>query len=45
MPITTMTSKGEVTIPKEIRDHLELHSGDRLEFTFEEGGQLVLLRQ
>ncbi|MFZ4802851.1 MAG: AbrB/MazE/SpoVT family DNA-binding domain-containing protein, partial [Chlorobium sp.] len=42
MPITTMTSKGQVTIPKEIRDLLELHSGDRLEFTFEKGGRLVV---
>ena len=42
MPISTMTSKGQITIPKEIRDLLELHSGDRLEFTFEKGGQLVV---
>uniref|UniRef100_Q3ARN5 Transcriptional regulator, AbrB family n=1 Tax=Chlorobium chlorochromatii (strain CaD3) TaxID=340177 RepID=Q3ARN5_CHLCH len=42
MPITTMTSKGQVTIPKEIRDLLELHSGDRLEFTFEKWGRLVV---
>ena len=42
MPISTMTSKGQVTIPKEIRDLLELHSGDRLEFTFEKGGRLVV---
>ena len=37
-----ITSKGQVTIPKGIRDLLELHSGDRLEFAFEKGGRLVV---
>jgi AbrB family looped-hinge helix DNA binding protein len=32
MPLTTLTSKGQVTIPKEIRDAFGLQSGDKVEF-------------
>lgn len=39
----TMTSKGQVTIPKGIRDALQLHSGDRLDFVLEEDGTLRVL--
>ena len=38
MPIATMTSKGQITIPKKVRDVLGLHSGDRLKITFEKEG-------
>ncbi len=36
MITTKMTSKGQVTIPKEIRDKLELQPGDTLEFKLED---------
>ena len=36
----TMTSKGQVTFPKPIRDKLRLKSGDRIEFVLEEDGSL-----
>ena len=32
MVTATMTSKGQITIPKTVRDSLRLHSGDRIAF-------------
>lgn len=32
MPTATLTSKGQITIPKAVRESLHLHSGDRVEF-------------
>lgn len=32
MPSATMTSKGQITVPKEIRDKLNLGTSDRVEF-------------
>ncbi len=43
MPISTLTSKGQTTIPKEVREHLHLQPGDRLEFVLEPGGKATLL--
>ena len=42
MPVSTLMSKGRITIPKEIRDRLGLRTGQRMEFSFEPNGQLVL---
>lgn len=30
--VATLTSKGQITLPKQIREQLDLHSGDRLDF-------------
>ena len=35
--VATMTSKGQVTIPQEIRQRLGLNKGDRIEFVIEDG--------
>ena len=32
MALATLTNKGQVTIPKAVRDSLGLHKGDKLEF-------------
>lgn len=39
---TTLTSKGQVTIPKHIRDRLGLKPGSRLIFDVNKDGELVL---
>lgn len=36
----TITSKGQVTIPKRIRDELGLQAGTEIEFTIEEDGTI-----
>ena len=44
MPTATLTSKGQTTIPREVRDFLNLKAGDRLEFTLNPDDQTVLLK-
>lgn len=39
---TTLTSKGQVTIPKRIRDSLRLLPGAAVEFSVNSGGEIVL---
>ena len=39
---TTLTSKGQVTIPKRIRDALHLLPGAAVEFSVNAGGEVVL---
>lgn len=40
---SAMTRKGQVTIPKEIRELLKLKAGDRLKFFVHPDGSVVLL--
>ncbi|MFO7769536.1 MAG: AbrB/MazE/SpoVT family DNA-binding domain-containing protein [bacterium] len=42
MPNSTVSSKGQVTIPKEVRDALRLDAGDRVEFIVREDGIVEL---
>jgi len=38
----TLTSKGQTTIPKEIRDSLGMQPGDRMTFTLMSDGTVIL---
>jgi len=38
----TLTSKGQTTIPKEIRDSLGLKPGDRMTFTLMSDGTVIM---
>jgi AbrB family looped-hinge helix DNA binding protein len=42
MPTSTLTSKGQITIPKEVRDQLHLKTGSRLEFVVDPSGRVIL---
>lgn len=41
MILTTITSKGQTTIPKEIRDYLHLQTGDEIGFYIQDGNVLI----
>jgi antitoxin PrlF len=43
MAVSTITRKGQTTIPGEIRRHLKLKAGDRLEFLVEPDGKVILV--
>lgn len=42
MALATLTSKGQVTIPKQIRESLKLHTGDKIEITVTEKGEAII---
>jgi len=41
MTLATLTKKGQVTIPKAVRDSLGLQTGDKLEFVITESGKAL----
>jgi antitoxin PrlF len=41
MPISTITSKGQTTVPKEVRDALNLDTGDKLNWEVN-GGRVAI---
>jgi AbrB family looped-hinge helix DNA binding protein len=43
MQTAKITSKGQVTLPKTIREHLKLNKGDRIEFLLDANGKVTLL--
>ena len=42
MTIATITTKGQITIPKKIRDKLRLSAGDKIEFVMLDEGEAVI---
>ena len=42
MPSATMTSKGQLTVPKQVRESLGLQPGDRVDFQIEDGGKATI---
>ena len=42
MLTTTVTDSGQITLPTEIREHLKLVSGSRIEFVIGEDGQVKI---
>lgn len=45
MSTSTVTSKGQITIPIEIRNALNIHVGDILEFLVEQDGKIKIFPQ
>jgi AbrB family looped-hinge helix DNA binding protein len=43
MSAATITSKGQTTIPKEVRERLDLRPGDRLEFVVRDDGTALVV--
>ncbi|HSB37369.1 MAG TPA: AbrB/MazE/SpoVT family DNA-binding domain-containing protein, partial [Thermoanaerobaculia bacterium] len=43
MPTATLTSKGQVTIPKEVRDSLVIKAGDVVDFRREPDGSFRIV--
>lgn len=42
MPSATVTSKGQVTIPKRVRDLLRVKPGDEIDFVIEDDGRVLV---
>lgn len=42
MSLSTLTSKGQTTIPRDVRAFLKIQSGDRLEFVIGQDGNVIL---
>lgn len=40
MPSSTVTSKGQLTLPKEVRERLGVRQGDRVEFRTDRSGRV-----
>ena len=44
MQESTVTSKGQTTLPKDVRLALQLHAGDRVRYMILDGGEVRLVR-
>lgn len=43
MASATLTSKGQVTIPKRIRDYLKIDTGSKVDFIIDENGEVKII--
>lgn len=41
--ISTITSKGQITLPKALRERLHLEAGDRVEFILGDDGRIEII--
>jgi antitoxin PrlF len=44
MPTSTLTSKGQITVPKPIREHLHVAEGDQVDFAITANGDVIMHR-
>ena len=42
MALSTLTSKGQITIPKGLRESMSLDTGDKVEFIINEQNEIVI---
>ena len=42
MPTATLTTKGQVTIPKSVREHLRIDAGDQVDFVLTDRGDVIV---
>lgn len=42
MATATLTSRGRITLPEEVRNHLRVAAGDQVDFILEDGGTVRL---
>ncbi len=42
MPAATLTTKGQLVVPKPIREYLHLQPGDRLDFVVNDDGEVIV---
>jgi AbrB family looped-hinge helix DNA binding protein len=42
MPSSTLTSKGQLTLPKDIREFLKVKPGDRIDFVVDREGNVLV---
>lgn len=42
MAAATLTTKGQLVIPKAIREHMDLHPGDKLDFVILDNGDVMI---
>ena len=42
MPQARLSSKGQLVIPKEVRDFLHIRAGDRIDFVVRDDGEVVI---